>query len=426
MDDKVSIKQKDASQVTMINVVYVSNPAYQTLYGCAQCDFKTVDIENLMNHKSSTGHLKRGTVDSIISTSQIPIEAGRLKQITESVAVEGVNCNACEVSFTSQSDLKKHILREHEEISNNPIEKQIHKETQYSSKVQCHICLKFYARSKLKLHIDRIHLQIKKRCYVCDCTIKSADFYQHMIMHRKEKDFHCDECDYKAISKKYIKTHKSRMHSEKTLACDDCGKMFSDINMFKVHKDSVHGGTKVCPHCNFQTTNLASIETHIRAKHNIQANYVCSFCPFDSKDVLEIEEHRNKEHADRLSEKKYKRHVSKKLINYDCELCDRKFNGKTAKRLHIRAVHDKIVFPCGECNFKAKQRGQLSRHIKIVHRKIRFKCEFCDFEGLAMRGHRLSHHADKLKIYGCNKCSYRSENKLSLQKHMVSKERKHD
>ena len=412
-----TIKDEQGSEVTMINVVYVSNPGYQTQYGCSQCEFKTVEIEELMDHKSSTGHTQRGTVDSIISVNQIPIKSKTLKNTFKSNSDDIINCNACEMSFASYGDLKKHILKDHEEIS---------KIRNKTLNTQCDICSKVYAsRAELKLHVDMVHLKIKKKCWVCDKRVSTPDFRDHMMTHNIKK-FECNECDFKAKSAKLIKLHKSRMHCEKTLACDDCGKLFAYLEVFKVHKESVHGGTHVCPHCNFQTTNQASIEGHIHAKHNIKANYVCSFCPFDSQDMVEIEEHRTKEHAEKLLEKKYKRHISKKQVTYDCELCDRKFNGKTAKRLHVRSTHDKVVFPCEECNFKAKQRGQLKKHINIVHRNMRYKCEYCDFEGLAMRGHRLRHHADKIKIYGCNKCNYRSENKVSLQKHMVSKERKHD
>ena len=108
------MKVNNPADAQMMNVVFVSNPAYQTQYGCAQCNFKTVDIEKLWNHKTTEGHLNRGIVDSVISTRQIPKKVRCLEKPDET---EKIQCNACALAFTEYSDLKKHILTAHEEIS---------------------------------------------------------------------------------------------------------------------------------------------------------------------------------------------------------------------------------------------------------------------------------------------------------------------
>ena len=223
-----------STDVLLINVVFVSNPAYQTQYGCAQCHFKTFDFEKLMDHKSSESHLKRGIVDSVISTRQIPIEV-RSFEISEEV--ENMQYNASEIAFREYGGLKKHILNDHKEMSDpctnvktSLVKSKVKRNKAINSK--CKICDKVYAnKAKLKIHMDCIHLKTKKKCRFCDLLVKTEYFSEHIMSH-KTKKFKCEECDYKAISTMYVRIHKNRMHSEKTLACDDCGKMFSNQDVF--------------------------------------------------------------------------------------------------------------------------------------------------------------------------------------------------
>ena len=88
----------------------------------------------------------------------------------------------------------------------------------------------------------------------------------------------------------------------------------------------------------------------------------------------------------------------------------------------------KIFFECDFCEYKASQRTGLRRHVESMHMNIKHLCDFCDFQSstkCAVKRHTLGFHMDKVKIFECSKCSFRSQFKSLLNKHLLSKDNKH-
>ena len=61
---------------------------------------------------------------------------------------------------------------------------------------------------------------------------------------------HCNECDFKAKSKRIIKAHKLRVHEGVNYPCNQCDTKFTDLRNLKRHQMSVHEGVKYpCNQC---------------------------------------------------------------------------------------------------------------------------------------------------------------------------------
>jgi len=75
-------------------------------------------------------------------------------------------------------------------------------------------------------------------------------------------------------------------------------------------------------------------------------------------------------------------HLGKK--KFACKQCEMSFRGCSGLYHHIKAVHEKVRYPCPYCksshiNYIAKYKSDLQRHIKAVHQKLTFhECSICN------------------------------------------------
>ena len=66
--------------------------------------------------------------------------------------------------------------------------------------------------------------------------------------------YECDECDYKAITRGYLTTHKQSIHEGLRYECDECDNKFITRISLARHKQSIHEGVRYeCNECGLQS-----------------------------------------------------------------------------------------------------------------------------------------------------------------------------
>ena len=108
---------------------------------------------------------------------------------------------------------------------------------------------------------------------------------------------------------------------------------------------------------------------------------------------------------------------------FNCEQCPYSASRKDRMRIHIEAVHQKIMnFRCSQCPYSAAQKAHMKNHVEAVHDKImNYRCEECNYG--TSRKDRLERHVDARhnmgdKKFKCGKCPYSSAQKNNLTKHI--------
>ena len=108
---------------------------------------------------------------------------------------------------------------------------------------------------------------------------------------------------------------------------------------------------------------------------------------------------------------------------FNCEQCPYSASRKDRMRIHVEAVHQKIMnFRCSQCPYSAAQKAHMKNHVEAVHDKImNYRCEECNYG--TSRKDRLERHVDARhnmgdKKFKCGKCPYSSAQKNKLTKHI--------
>ena len=166
-------------------------------------------------------------------------------------------CKECDKKFSVNSKLKRHINSVHLKIKDNICE---YENCDY----------KFSENFHLKEHIERVHLNIKNfKCKECDFTFyANGDLQQHIKqVHLKIKDFQCEYCDFKCSSKGNLNQHIKMVHDKiKDFQCEDCDYKCSGKNTLKKHINSVHLKIKnfKCENCEYICSTNGHLQRHIQ------------------------------------------------------------------------------------------------------------------------------------------------------------------
>ena len=359
-----------------VQVVFVSNPKQKTKYQCADCAFSTLDIGQLLKHKSRQSHTS-------IARTNIVMKSNIENELQTSTVSELI-CKECGESFKTLYEVKYHNLGRH-------------------MKEKCKICGKEMTVLQLRRHKREVH------------TIPTHN---------------CDQCSYKCKTNRQLKIHVKNVHSEKEFMCNICSKMFGSKQLLDYHLKGAHGDkTYHCDQCDYTTSyGNSTIRSHILDKHSTKESFICSFCEFETSDKEKLQVHKEDKHSNMITRKRSKPQKEK---NHSCKICDEKFNTKQARLYHKWRVHDGIIHKCEykNCEFQCSQKVQMKNHIQAVHLKIKVKCDFCDHQSnykWSIQAHMRRKHSDKINLFACDKCNYRCSSKTKLRKHLTYKDRKHD
>jgi len=119
------------------------------------------------------------------------------------------------------------------------------------------------------------------------------------------------------------------------------------------------------------------------------------------------------------------------IVQFECELCDRKFKTKGVAQMHKARIHSTVFpFKCGKCEKRFKDQGSCRRHeandsvhIRMENMKLNpnLICNICGKEfdrnrRWCLDQHLLTHLANKK--FACDNCGQFYRQKSYLQTHM--------
>lgn len=89
--------------------------------------------------------------------------------------------------------------------------------------------------SIIRLHIARVHLKLREKCPECGKQVQ--DLYAHnLYVHKKERNFPCDQCDARLYTSFALKSHIESVHLGERVKCPDCSVLFAKAYINKHRK----------------------------------------------------------------------------------------------------------------------------------------------------------------------------------------------
>ena len=332
-------------------------------------------------------------------------------------------CFKCDKKYSSLVDLGVHLNNDHERTS---------KET-----YQCPACIKSHATStKLRLHIESVHLKVKSKCPVCQKMVSPNNLRIHMeVAHKSDKvnkPFKCDECEFSSHAKKYLKQHISNCHKRDAFqhGCDQCDKKFAFPSLLQEHKLAVHQGLKtyMCDQCGkgFPKGSKSLFEKHVKydcnppvkSKPIAMESIPCSACEMSFAAKCNYIQHFQSAHGSLPPN-------YKDIELFMCEQCSKLFTTNQSLKSHVLNVHStnqsaKKKRSCPHCDKSFTQSAAYNEHIKVKHEKnMPFKCDQCHRSygtRFGLRGHIINVH-QRVK---CKDCGQEICNAFMLKRHMAS------
>ena len=111
--------------------------------------------------------------------------------------------------------------------------------------------------------------------------------------------YSCDQCDYKANWKGYLKKHKDSVHGDLRYPCDQCDYEAKRKRDLKRHIDSFHGDMRpyTCDMCDYKAKRKGDLKKHIDSAHG-DVRYACDQCDMKTKWKGSLKQHIESVHGD--------------------------------------------------------------------------------------------------------------------------------
>ena len=105
----------------------------------------------------------------------------------------------------------------------------------------CDQCEKSYdSPTKLKMHIDSVHLGIRHKCTLCDEDFSQKGHLNRHIKGAHENAFVCKDCNEEFASNHGLKAHVASTHEGIRHKCNFCDKTFARTYDVTRHVKSQH------------------------------------------------------------------------------------------------------------------------------------------------------------------------------------------
>ena len=325
------------------------------------------------------------------------------------------SCDKCDKVLFTKSGLREHVRSAHEKMRfkcdicgvTNRTERAIRKhKTTVHDKITRYSCqhencgFKSYDQASLNNHVKMVHEGNKKKdkCKICGKEFSSMSW--HMAKVHTDIRHSCNQCEKSYITRTHLDEHITRFHGAKNLKCPEekCLYRTSFNKYLEKHINYMHKEQKPsfsCTYCNHKSTSKSGLQRHITFKHLKPSKQNCDIC---QKPVRSIEKHKLRKHSEirpntfqcdkcekSFPELGYLRShkIRHKGINYYCEHCGMKFMSISGRQSHIERIHEKTLkfTKCTECDYSTQYPGHIIRHFERLHTDNRQKipCSKCAY-----------------------------------------------
>ncbi|XP_049883325.1 zinc finger protein 160-like [Pectinophora gossypiella] len=348
----VNLSENKKHKVNIENILKYSNCtpfSNKNLSGivCAYCKEAYPDLAELRTH-IQTSHKSFEFAEKCRDKSNISIK----------MDITDLKCCICDAKFDIISNLKKHLVKEHD--------------------------IKFYPDVNDYILEFKLTQSETLNCALCNSTFETFKMLlQHMNGHYR--NYICEVCDLGFINKHRLKNHQ-RTHEIGDFQCSFCEKVFTTRVRKMCHEKYTHNTnaryTTNCPHCNESFNSYYQRNRHMFKEHNtVAATYKCNICEKNFILKSKLTSHIKKVH---LMER-----------NHICPECGQGFFIKQSLDEHMIKHNGERVFKCTVCLKAYARKKTLREHMRIHNNDRRFKCGVCDLafvQKCSLKSHMLSNH----------------------------------
>ncbi|XP_055842701.1 zinc finger protein 208-like [Episyrphus balteatus] len=376
--------------------------------------------------------------------------------IRECYGTQPYTCEKCDASFFYVKDLRNHTIKKHNKFEDSwycnlcgeallsRADLSLHRNKDHRDKTPglCITCgSSFDDQNALTEHVTKEHWSRKRpvECPHCKKKFQLNTLPQHVrfahidiVNASGDKQFTCKYCFKNFEDTRELEEHTKTHTGTLEFSCEICGQDFTGKRTFDKHVEQMHPTpgdeeyAKKCPKCDFTTSNEALLLKHKKRHYNndyYKTNfkrytsnkkklnqYLCSFCPKKYNNSKSLRDHEDFKHGD-------------KKAGHECDVCGKKYYNKCALRNHKKSAHGvERPFLCEECPKAFKLRSQLVQHIRF-HSERNIACPYCDKKFLLpcyLKVHLRTHTNEQ--PYACHLCDKRFAIKVRLTYHLA----KHD
>ncbi|XP_076106866.1 uncharacterized protein LOC143075360 [Mytilus galloprovincialis] len=254
-----------------------------------------------------------------------------------------------------------------------------------------------YGQHKVVIYSERYPLV---QCDFQGCTYKclNINMKDHMRCHKYKKEkLVCHVCGMEFTSEGGLRAHSSyHKEEEMKFKCKECDKVFGWKHELSKHLTAEHKTHNLCHLCPFKSKNKTSLIVHLHNKHaepipEKMKTYKCDMCDFYCFYPSYLKIHKQESHSDSM--------------NFQCNVCPKKFKSKKALRSHWDCAHSSNFYKCDKCSYTTRSQTTLQIHQQSTHSEARpFSCHLCEYS-CKLKGNLNSHmkNIHKLEIVSINK-----------------------
>ena len=297
-------------------------------------------------------------------------------------------CNICKKVFPYKSDKKSHILKQHpnseeaqsEKASNNLSDVSFNEDEILNSTKQddlmdqeihqCEWCEEtFVSKTDIKNHIQERHSTKETECKSCQTYFEDKAKLDDHICSGNTEAFKCNPCGDKTFSHYQNLTRHVRVqhYGIKNLKCEKCDKAFAEKFNLRMHVQKCTGelqgtdkpDTKLhqCNSCEKSFGKLDDLKAHMKI-HGKNLVVLSDVQQFDEKEIKQ----------------------GKKITEFKCEFCEKDFDQALKLNIHIGESHkngNAEDHKCYLCGKGFSHSPGLTRHLEVTHEGKTFNCKFC-------------------------------------------------
>lgn len=333
---------------------------------------ETGDISDEENYLDDNEHFLKEESDSFndehkSSTQVIGIIKKEDEEEPDEAMVLVCPRSNCDLTFSSDKEMKLHIATEHKKKRKVPIEDMVLECQHFNCDAT------FSSVDEMKLHNRTVHVagtkgRFKEKCPFCNSLMMHNErlhihvMTEHVdqrdnpifgkLMKERGERVHCDQCGEKFLSKDILTKHIAIKHdpSLNPETCDVCGRRFKTASSLRIHMACHDENEVLCGVCGKTLKNQNALKNHQRHHQT----HTCKDCGRTFKRGNELRTHIRRVHLE--------------IFDHQCETCSKDFKCSRDLKRHILSIHEQIKpWICQHCGYKCSRYANLHVHRKTVH-----------------------------------------------------------